>query len=179
MTDLKKDLCWIYGLSYQIKESSLYQKLYYESLWNRLREVPSESAVYYSSRLCCNTVHFRSTCSMIRVWPQYWQVFCGPWLKIWDFVALVWPFRSRFIITSTALVRCWNLGGSSVCFCAMYINIPFGLNPLFIVVRLLEPTAVAYPVWPPAKRPDEDNTFCVVSRASTGLIFLHTPRFWC
>ena len=28
-----------------------------------------------------------------------------------------------------------------------------------------------HPVWPPPKRPDQDNTFCVVSRASTGLIF--------
>ena len=28
-----------------------------------------------------------------------------------------------------------------------------------------------HPVWPPPKRPDQDNTFFVVSRASTGLIF--------
>ena len=28
-----------------------------------------------------------------------------------------------------------------------------------------------HPVWPPPKRPDRDNTFCVVSRASTELIF--------
>ena len=28
-----------------------------------------------------------------------------------------------------------------------------------------------HPVWPPPKRPDQDNTFCVVSRASTELIF--------
>ena len=28
-----------------------------------------------------------------------------------------------------------------------------------------------HPVWPPPKRPDQDNTFCVVSRASTELNF--------
>ena len=28
-----------------------------------------------------------------------------------------------------------------------------------------------HPVWPPPKRPDQDSTFCVVSRASTDLIF--------
>ena len=28
-----------------------------------------------------------------------------------------------------------------------------------------------HPVWPPPKRPNQDNTFCVVSRASTELIF--------
>ena len=28
-----------------------------------------------------------------------------------------------------------------------------------------------HPVWPPPKRPDQDNTFCMVSRASTDLIF--------
>ena len=28
-----------------------------------------------------------------------------------------------------------------------------------------------HPVWPPPKRPDRDSTFCVVSRASTDLIF--------
>ena len=42
------------------------------------------------------------------------------------------------------------------------------------VVRLMKPTAV-HPVWPPPppppKRPDQINTFCMVSRASTDLIF--------
>ena len=28
-----------------------------------------------------------------------------------------------------------------------------------------------HPVWPPPKRPDQDSTFCTVSRASTELIF--------
>ena len=28
-----------------------------------------------------------------------------------------------------------------------------------------------HPVWPPPKRPDQDSTFCVVSRASTALTF--------
>ena len=28
-----------------------------------------------------------------------------------------------------------------------------------------------HPVWPPPKRPDQINTFCMVSRASTDLIF--------
>ena len=28
-----------------------------------------------------------------------------------------------------------------------------------------------HPVWLPPKRPDQDSTFCAVSRASTGLIF--------
>ena len=28
-----------------------------------------------------------------------------------------------------------------------------------------------HPVWPPPKRPDRDSTFCVLSRASTDLIF--------
>ena len=28
-----------------------------------------------------------------------------------------------------------------------------------------------HPVWPPPKRPDQDSTFCAVSRASTELIF--------
>ena len=38
-----------------------------------------------------------------------------------------------------------------------------------------------HPVWPPPKRPDHDNTFCVVSRASTELKFSMyiTQRFWC
>ena len=38
MTDLNKKLCWIYGLSYQIKESSFSQKLYHASLRDRLKE---------------------------------------------------------------------------------------------------------------------------------------------
>ena len=38
MTDLNKKLCWIYGLSYQIKESSFSQKLYRASLRDRLKE---------------------------------------------------------------------------------------------------------------------------------------------
>ena len=38
MTDLNKKLCWIYGLSYQIKESSFSQKLYNASLGDRLKE---------------------------------------------------------------------------------------------------------------------------------------------
>ena len=38
MSDLNKKLCWIYGLSYQIKESSFSQKLYYASLGDRLKE---------------------------------------------------------------------------------------------------------------------------------------------
>ena len=40
VTDLNKELCWIYGLSYQIKESSFSQKLYYASLGDRLKEGP-------------------------------------------------------------------------------------------------------------------------------------------
>ena len=32
VTDLNKESCWIYGLSYQIKQSSFSQKLYYASL---------------------------------------------------------------------------------------------------------------------------------------------------
>ena len=40
------------------------------------------------------------------------------------------------------------------------------------MVRLMKPTAVGFnPVWPPPKRPDQHSTFCVVSRASTELIF--------
>ena len=51
---------------------------------------------------------------MVNVWPQWWQTVGGPWDKIWDLVACVWPIRSRVITTSSALVRCWNLfGGSS------------------------------------------------------------------
>ena len=56
-------------------------------------------------------------CSIVRVWPQCWEAVCGPRDKIWDFVALVWPIRSRVITTSSALVRCRNLlGGPSVGF---------------------------------------------------------------
>ena len=47
-------------------------------------------------------------CSMARIWPQCWQVVGCPWNKIWDFVALVWPIRSRVITISSSLVRCWN-----------------------------------------------------------------------
>ena len=56
-------------------------------------------------------------CSIVRVWPQCWQAVGGPRDMIWDFVALVWPIRSRVITTSSALVRCRNLlGGPSVGF---------------------------------------------------------------
>ena len=50
-------------------------------------------------------------CSIVGVWSQCWQAVGGPRDKIWDFVALVWPIRSRVITTSSALVRCWNLLG--------------------------------------------------------------------
>ena len=40
VTDLNKKLYWIYGLSYQIKQSSFSQKLYYASLGDRLKEGP-------------------------------------------------------------------------------------------------------------------------------------------
>ena len=53
-------------------------------------------------------------CSFVRVRPQCWQAVGGPRDKIWDFVALVWPIRSRVITTSSALVRCWNLLGGPV-----------------------------------------------------------------
>ena len=44
--------------------------------------------------------------------------------KIWDFVALVWPIRSRVITTSSAVVRCCNfLRGPSVDF-TRYISLP-------------------------------------------------------
>ena len=58
--------------------------------------------------ICCNTAHSRSMCSMVRVWPQCWEVVGGPRDNIWDFVALVWPIRSRVITTSSALVSSWN-----------------------------------------------------------------------
>ena len=35
--------------------------------------------------------------------PQCWQIVDGPRDKIWDFVALVWPIRSRVIKTSQLL----------------------------------------------------------------------------
>ena len=61
---------------------------------------------------------------MVRVWPQCWQVVGGPRDKIWDFVALVWPIRSRVITTSSALVRCWNFfRGPSVGF-TRYRSLP-------------------------------------------------------
>ena len=40
VTDLNKELYWIYGLSYKIKESSFSQKIYYASLGDRLKEGP-------------------------------------------------------------------------------------------------------------------------------------------
>ena len=40
--DLNKELYWVYGLSYQIKESSFSQKLYYASLGDRLKEGPQQ-----------------------------------------------------------------------------------------------------------------------------------------
>ena len=42
---------------------------------------------------------------MVTVWPKCWQAVGGPRDKIWDFVAFVWPIRSRVITTSSALVR--------------------------------------------------------------------------
>ena len=54
---------------------------------------------------------------MVRVWQQCRQAV--PYLrdKIWDFVALVWPIRSRVITTFSALVRCRDLlDGPSVGF---------------------------------------------------------------
>ena len=108
------ELCWISGHSYQIIESSFSQKFYYASLRDCLKERPQW---VNSSRLCCNTVHSRSMCSIVRGWPQCWQAVGGPRDKMWDFVALVWPIRSRVITTSSALVRCRNLlGGPSVGF---------------------------------------------------------------
>ena len=106
VTDSNKELYWIYDHSYQIKESSFCQKLHYASFANRLKE--GESVVQYLSRLCCNTAQSRSICSMVRVWPQCWQVVGGPQDKIWDFVAFVWPIRNQVIATSWALVRCLN-----------------------------------------------------------------------
>ena len=54
--------------------------------------------------------------SMVSVWPQWWQPVGGPWDRIWDLVALVWPIRSQVITTSSALVRCWNFFvGPSIC----------------------------------------------------------------
>ena len=117
VTDLNKELYWIYGHSYQIKKIQLLS----ETLWCKPRgsfqRGSSESIVWYSSRLCCNTAHSRGMCLMVRVWPKWWQVVGGPRDKIWDFVALVRPIRSRVITTSSALVRCRNLfGGPSVGF---------------------------------------------------------------
>ena len=40
VTDLNKELYWIYGLSYPIKEPSFSQKLYNASLGDRLKEGP-------------------------------------------------------------------------------------------------------------------------------------------
>ena len=152
MSDSNDVLYWIYGLSYQIKESSFSQELDYASLGNRFKEGPqwfscvvfitnllwhstlqehvrntmqasgivskrvlNDSAVQYSSRICCDAVHSRSMCAMVRVWPQCWQEFGGPRDKMCDFVALVWPIQSLVITTSSALVRCLNsLGGPSV-----------------------------------------------------------------
>ena len=72
----------------------------------------------------CNTLHSKSMCSIVRVWPQCWQVFSGPCDKIWDFVALVWLIRSRVITNSSALVRGWKLfGGPSVGF-KRHISLP-------------------------------------------------------
>ena len=62
------------------------------------KRVINESAVLYSSRHSCNTAHSRSIWSMVRVWPQWWQVVGGPRDKIWDFVAYVWPIRSRVYV---------------------------------------------------------------------------------
>ena len=43
-------------------------------------------------------------CSMVRIWPQCWQVVGGPRDKIWDFVALVWPIRSYYNFFSSCQV---------------------------------------------------------------------------
>ena len=40
VTDLNKELYWIYGHSYEIKDSMFSQKLYYESLCDRLKQGP-------------------------------------------------------------------------------------------------------------------------------------------
>ena len=74
---------------------------------------------------------------MLSVWPQWWQAVGGPRNKIWALVALEWPIRSR-VITSSALVKCWNFfSGVSVCFkteiSAMFSYIPLGFNKLLNV----------------------------------------------
>ena len=112
-----KELCWISGQSYQIIESSFSQKFYYASLRDRLKEGPQWANCVVLITTLFNTVHSRSMCSIVRVWPKCWQAVGGPRDKICDFVALVWPIRSRVITTSSALVRCRNLlSGPSVDF---------------------------------------------------------------
>ena len=57
----------------------------------------NESTVEYSSQHSCNNAHSSSICSMVSVWPQWWQPVGGPRDKIWDLVALVWPIRSGWL----------------------------------------------------------------------------------
>ena len=73
---------------------------------------------------------------MVRVWPQCGQAVGGPRDKIWDFVLLLWTLRSRFITTSSALVRCRNLlGGPSVGF-RRYRSLQCIYIPLDLDLRL-------------------------------------------
>ena len=51
---------------------------------------------------------------MVRVWPKCWQAVGGPWDRIWDFVALVWPIRSR-VITTKVFVLCPTGQGCLLC----------------------------------------------------------------
>ena len=61
---------------------------------------------------------------MVRVWPQCWKAVVGPRDNILDFVAFVWPIRSRVITTYSALVRCRNLLDCHSVGFRRYISLP-------------------------------------------------------
>ena len=112
-----RELCWISGHSYQIIESSFSQKFYYTSFRGRLKEGSQwvNCVVLITTLLQhCTFKEYVLNCQSLATMlaSSWWS--SG---KIWDFVALVWPIRSRVITTSSALVRCRNiLGGPSVGF---------------------------------------------------------------
>ena len=112
-----KELCWISGHSYQIIESSFSQKFYYASFRGRLKEGPQRVNCVVLITTLLQHCTFREYVLNCQSLATMLEAVGGPRDKIWDFVALVWPIRSRVITTSSALVRCRNLlGGPSVGF---------------------------------------------------------------
>ena len=121
-TYLNKELFWMHGPSYPIKEPSFSQKLNYGSPGIVSQRVPV-SQLYSTHKfitICCSTAHIRSMCSMdgqslatvlasCRLSSGQDMGLCG--------LCVANSNSCYYIITSSTLVRWWNfLGGLSVGF---------------------------------------------------------------